>query len=61
VGHELRRVASYRLAKGKVAWGALRTIHECLNQSRKSFNVHTIKLLPASPQENGNRGMKAKT
>jgi len=30
-----------------------------LNQSRKSFRVHTIKRLPTSPQENGKCGMKA--
>ena len=30
-----------------------------LNQSRKSFRVHTIKVLPTSPQENGKCGMKA--
>jgi len=30
-----------------------------LNQSRKSFRVHTIKGLPTSPHENGKCGMKA--
>jgi hypothetical protein len=51
VGHERRCVASYRLAKGKVAWDALRTTREYLNQPRKSFRVHNIKLLPFSSGE----------